>query len=91
MSSVFYHCDRLTNLNLSSLDTSNVEAMNWTFAYCGSLVSLNLKNASFSMVTSYSDLFTSIPATIQVTVKDSETQTWIQDRLGSGIGTVIIA
>lgn len=50
-SSMFYECDSLTNLDLSSLDTSNVIYMGEMFDSCTSLTSLNLSNFNTSNVT----------------------------------------
>ena len=51
-----------------------------------------MSNANFDKVTSYTNMFTSnISSSIVVIVKDSTAQTYIQNRLGSGKGTVNIA
>ena len=91
MASMFFECNSLTSLDLSHFDTSQVMDIRAMFSKCNNLINLDFRNATFILVTVYDVIFNGVPATIQVTVKDSETQTWIQDRLGSGIGTVIIA
>ncbi len=66
--------------------------MSYMFSNCSSLTSLNMSNANFDKVTSYTNMFTSnISSSIVVIVKDSTAQTYIQNRLGSGKGTVNIA
>ena len=91
MSQMFSGCEKLTSLNLSNFDTSIVSTMSWLFRDCRSLTNLDFRNATFTTVTSYSPMFESVPSTIQVIVKDSTAQAWIQDKLGSGVGTVIIS
>lgn len=91
MGNMFEGCSRLTNLDVSHFDTSQVTNIRAMFSQCNNLINLDFRNATFILVTVYDVIFNGVPSTIQVTVKDSETQTWIQDRLGSGIGTVIIA
>lgn len=91
MDFMFKGCSRLTNLDVSHFDTSQVTNIRAMFSQCNNLINLDFRNATFILVTVYDVIFNGVPSTIQVTVKDSETQTWIQDRLGSGIGTVIIA
>lgn len=91
MDFMFKGCSRLTNLDVSHFDTSQVTNIRAMFSQCNNLINLDFRNTTFILVTVYDVIFNGVPSTIQVTVKDSETQTWIQDRLGSGIGTVIIA
>ena len=91
MSQMFSGCEKLTSLNLSNFDTSIVSTMSWLFRDCRSLTNLDFRNATFTTVTSYSPMFESVPSTIQVIVKDSTAQAWIQDKLGRGVGTVIIS
>lgn len=90
MDFMFKGCSRLTNLDVSHFDTSQVTNIRAMFSQCNNLINLDFRNTTFILVTVYDVIFNGVPSTIQVTVKDSETQTWIQDRLGSGIGTVII-
>ncbi len=88
---MFADCSKLTSLDVSNFDTSQVTNMWWMFAGCRSLINLDFRNATFTTVTSYSDMFSSVPSTIQIIVKDTTAQSWMQERLGSGKGTVIIA
>ena len=57
MSYMFYNCNSLTNLNLSSFNTANVTDMSMMFVACNSLTSLNLSNFNTSTVTDMSDMF----------------------------------
>ncbi len=57
MSYMFYNCNSLTSLNLSSFNTANVTDMSMMFVACNSLTSLNLSNFNTSNVTDMSDMF----------------------------------
>ena len=91
MHGMFQNCTNLINLNLSSFDTSKVTEISSTFSGCSSLISLDIRNATFTSVTVHDLIFNSVPSNIQIIVKDSSAQAWIQDKLGSGVGTVTIA
>ena len=47
---MFYSCYKLTTLDLSNFDTSNVEDMTAMFFYCSSLTELNVSNFDTSKV-----------------------------------------
>ena len=57
MSNMFWYCDSLTTLDLSSFETSQVTGMNSMFEGCKSLASLNLSNFETSQVTSMNSMF----------------------------------
>ena len=56
MTAMFASCG-LTELNLSSFDTSNVKSMSYMFQYCGNLEKLNLSSFDTSKVTDMSGMF----------------------------------
>ena len=91
MAEMFWGSRSLINLDLSNFDTSQVVNMSSMFGSCSKLTNLDFRSATFTTVTTYSSMFESVPSTIQVIVKDSTAQAWIQDKLGSGVGTVTIA
>lgn len=55
--SMFCNCSKLTNLDLSNLDTSNVTSMYYMFANCSNLTSLNLSNFDTSNVITMAAMF----------------------------------
>ena len=57
MSGMFYYCDSLVSLDLSSLDTSSVTNMSNMFYSCQNLISLDLSNFDTSNVTDMSQMF----------------------------------
>ena len=91
MNEMFSWCSDLISVNLSSFDTSQVTSMNQMFCACYNLKTLDFRNTTFTTITSYSGMFNSVSSDIQVIVKDTTAQLWIQERLGSGKGNVIIA
>lgn len=92
MSQMFLECTSLTNLDLSSFDTSNVTDISNIFGICMNLTNLNMSNAVFN-ATSYSSMFSSVPNGIAIIVKDTTAKTWIEARLSDvgRTGTVTIA
>ena len=48
---MFYGCSKLTELNVSNFDTSNVTEMHWMFYNCSSLTTLDLTPLKTSQVT----------------------------------------
>ena len=57
MNSMFYGCSKLTKLDLSNLDTSNVTDMGSMFSNCSKLTSLDVSNFDTSNVTDMSNMF----------------------------------
>ncbi len=51
------HCHKLTNLDISNLDTRNMTNMSLMFYYCKSLTSLDLSNFDTSNVTNMNNMF----------------------------------
>ena len=54
---MFYSCYKLTKLDLSNFDTSNVEVMTAMFYYCSSLTELNVSNFDTSEVEDMDAMF----------------------------------
>lgn len=57
MGSMFYHCELLTSIDVSSFDTSNVTDMNQMFDRCYALITLDLSNFDTSNVKDMSYMF----------------------------------
>lgn len=90
MSQMFANMYALKTLDLSSFNTSKVTNMNSFITYCNALTELDFRQADFTSVTNYTSMFQGAPVTIKVIVKDTDAQSWIQDRLGTGKGTVVL-
>ena len=54
---MFYHCNSLTNVNLSNFNTQNVTNMREMFSDRYSLISLNLSNFNTQNVINMSNMF----------------------------------
>lgn len=89
MASMFYYMYNLTNVDLSSFDTSNVTNMTYMFAYSYKITTLKLNNASFGSVTTATLPFYQLPSTVYIIAKDDTARNWIQEKLGSGKGTIV--
>lgn len=57
MSNMFRNCDKLTILNLSNFDTSNVTKMGYTFGLCTRLTTVDFSNLDTSNVTEMEGVF----------------------------------
>ena len=90
MECMFRSCGSLKTLDISSFDTSKVTNMSNMFDSMYVLEQLDFRNATFTNVTSSSNMFVSNSSTIKVIVKDTDAQTFIQSKLGEGVGEVII-
>ena len=55
--SMFYDCTKLTQLDLSSFDTSNIIDMSYMFAQCINLMSLDFSKFSTNIVTDMFEMF----------------------------------
>lgn len=61
MYGLFYYCQNLTSVDLSSLDTSDATSIERLFSYCPKLINVNLKNFNTSNVTNMMAAFSSCP------------------------------
>ena len=59
---MFYHCQQITEINLSHFDTSEVTSMLDMFSGCTELTSVNLANLNASKLTETQDIFADCPA-----------------------------
>ena len=71
--SMFSDCESLTQLDLSSFDTSKVVDMNYMFEYCSSLTSLNLSNFDTSQVINMKRMFLSCRRLISLDLSNFDT------------------
>lgn len=90
MSSMFDSVYALQKLDLSNFDTSKVTNISSFMPYCNALIELDFRNGDFSKITSSANMFQGAPLTITVIVKDEEAKAFIQNKLGEGVGTVVI-
>jgi len=74
---MFYSCNKLIRLDLSSFNTNNVTDMTYMFQNCERLQFLDLRNFSFNNVTSYTGMLIGIPNDCLIIVKDNAAKNWI--------------
>ena len=89
MSYMFYMMTNLTDIDISSFDTSNVTNMSYLYAYSYRLATIKMNNASFGNITSSTLVFYQVPSTVYIISKDDTARNWIQEKLGSGKGTIV--
>lgn len=89
MAYMFYYMNKLTDLDISSFDTSKVTNVNYLFGGSYKLANIKMNNASFESVTSSILPFYQVPSTVYIIAKDDTARNWIQEKLGSGKGTIV--
>ena len=70
MSYMFYGCNSLSSVDLSTFNTSNVTNMSWMFFGCGSLSSLDLSAFNTSSVIDMRSMFDGCSKLNEVYVRD---------------------
>lgn len=73
ISSMFFDCVNLTNLDLSKLDTSNVTNMSSMFSNCSELISLDLSSFDTSNVTNMGSMFSNCSKLISLDLSNFNT------------------
>lgn len=90
MREMFEICRNLTNLDLSNFNTSNITDMTNMFSDLNSIQELDFSNATFTQVTTYVDMFAYVKDGAIITVKDSDAQRFIQERLAEANRTATV-
>ena len=85
------YCTNLKTIELSSFDTLNVTNMIYMFHNCSSLTSLDIRNFNFTKVTSYTNMFTGVPADCKIIVKDDTAKEWITSKFTNLTNVVTVA
>ena len=74
---MFLNCKKLTSLDLSKFNTSNVTDMHSIFNDCSNLTYLDIRNFDFTKVISDSNMFNKVPSNCEIIVKDDTAKKWI--------------
>ena len=77
MNYMFENCSKLTILDLSNFNTSNVTNMYGMFYSCYKLIHVDLRSFDFTKVTNYSSMFGGVPNNCEIIVKDDTAKEWI--------------
>ena len=86
MYSMFYQCNALTTLNVSSFNTSKVTDMSYMFAECHNMAELDLSSFDFGEVTDFEDMFylfakdDPYPVAVYVYVKNGNDKTLLESK-----------
>ncbi|MBO5795636.1 MAG: BspA family leucine-rich repeat surface protein [Bacteroides sp.] len=86
MYSMFYQCNALTTLNVSSFDTSKVTNMSYMFAECHNMAELDLSSFDFGEVTDFDGMFYCFaennqdPVAVYVYVKNDNDKTLLESK-----------
>ncbi len=75
--SMFNGCSGLTVIDLSSFAPKNSFGCNGMFYNCSSLKKLNLSSLDFSKISSSGDMFTGVPTSCEILVKDEAAKSWL--------------
>ena len=87
---MFYYMHKLNSINISNFDLTRVTNLASWFANDSALKTMDFRNATISSNTSTSSMvFYYVPSSVYVIVKDDSSRTWLQEKLGSGKGTIV--
>ena len=89
MSWMFYDCNNLVDLDLSSFDTNNVTTMYNMFSYCIKLTDMKLNNFNIDNVTNYNGMFSGIPTKVTI-LTNSAMASWIAENFATYASCVTI-
>ena len=73
MNGAFYNCNKLTSLDVSNWDTSNIWDMRAMFQYCASLTSLDVSNWDTSSVSNMGSIFQNCSSLTSLNVSNWKT------------------
>ena len=79
----FYQCRALTNLDLSSWETTVSFICNNMFYGCTALAHLDMRKFLFTDATNFGNMFTNVPTTCEIIVKDATQKTWFSTNFPS--------
>ena len=89
---MFAEMTSLQSLDIRNMITSGIANFESMFYNDTSLTNIDMRTAEFLEGSYHNDtMFYRVPTGINVMVKNQDSQTWIQDALGEGVGTVTIA
>lgn len=72
MSFMFYGCNQLRSIEFSNAQIPNVTDVSSMFSGDVNLTTIDMRNADLSNVTSYDDVLNSVPTTVNIYLKDTQ-------------------
>lgn len=81
---MFHRCSSLASIDLSGWETPKIEGFSDMFIGCGSLKNIDMRNFTFTNIpkentTKFNILFSGVPNTAILIVKDNAQKQWIED------------
>lgn len=70
MAQMFYYCDALTSLNVSTFNTENVNNMRYMFYACNHIINLDLSNFNTNKVTDMSYMFANCERLLSLDIRN---------------------
>ena len=70
MAQMFYYCDALTSLNVSTFNTENVNNMRYMFYACNHIINLDLSNFNTNRVTDMSYMFANCERLLSLDIRN---------------------
>ena len=70
---MFSHCNKITEINLSEFNASQVTSVSGIFSYCSSLISINLSNFNTSFVSDMYEMFYDCSSLISLDLSNFDT------------------
>lgn len=83
VSSLFYGCKALKSIDLSAFILPNLTDTKNMFYQCEALNFIDIRNMNFTNVTSKTAMFSSVPKTCTIIVKDDVQKQWLTDNYSS--------
>ena len=80
MSYMFYNCEKIISINLSSFYTSNCEDMSCMFYGCKSLLKLNIQNFDFSTIINKENFIKGCSSLTEITIKNTKEKSELQQQ-----------
>lgn len=90
MEGMFDAASGLTELYLNNFKLLLNPNMNYFARNCASLKYIDFRSADFTKIKNYNSMLLALPSSVEIIVADENAKTWIQGRLGTGRGTIIL-
>lgn len=74
---MFYYCQKLTHIDLSNFETPNLTNTKWMFYSCKELQYIDIRKMNFDKVTTYTDMFNSVPSNCEIIVADDKAKAFV--------------
>lgn len=80
---MFTYCTSLESINMSNFNVTGSLNAGWMFRGCSKLNFIDIRSLDFTKITSYDSMFSSVPTTCLIIVKDDESKSWLNSKFSS--------